>query len=172
MIVKVSEIETDLTVEGATESSRLQTMEGDGDVIFQTPARYVLFVRKSEEIVSVKGRVGCTITLTCSKCLEEFSFPVEARLDIELAPRGLMPSASELELTGADLDTLYYEDDEIDLDPFVYEELMLNVPIKPVCRDDCKGLCGVCGENRNYNECRCSGESHTLLGEKLKSFLN
>jgi len=48
----------------------------------------VLLVRKSEEIVTVKGRVGCTVALTCSKCLEEFSFPVEAHLDIELAPEG------------------------------------------------------------------------------------
>ena len=172
MIVKISDIEEEVKVEGATEGSRLQAMEGDRDVVFQTPARYVLTVRKREEIITVKGRVGCTITLMCSKCLEEVSFPVEARLDIELAPRELMPSASDLELTGEDLDTYYYEGDEIDMDPFVYEEIMLHVPIKPVCKEDCKGLCGECGENRNYNECRCGEVSHALLGEKLKSFLN
>lgn len=172
MIVKISDIEKELKVEGATEGMRLQAMEGNQDVVFQTPARYVLMVRKNEEILTVKGPITCAVRLTCSTCLEEFSFPVEAFLDIELAPRRLMPSVSELELTGEDLDTYYYEGDEIDLDPFVYEEIMLNVPIKPVCREDCKGLCGVCGGNRNNNECRCGEVSHTLLGEKLKSFLN
>ncbi len=172
MIIKVSDIEDRAVVEGAIEASKLRDMEGYGDVAFLRPANYELTAGKNGGIIVVKGRIACTLTLTCSKCLEEFTLPVETFLDIELAPKALMPSASELELTGEDLDIYYYEGDEIDLDPFVYEELMLSIPIKPVCKEDCKGLCETCGGNRNYEECRCSGVSHTLLGEKLKSFLN
>lgn len=172
MILRISDIENEVTLKGAIEGEKLAAVEGDRDVAFPTPAEYRLTVRKNAEIVTVSGEVTCEITLTCSKCLEEFSTPVKGFLDIELAPKALMPSASEWELKGEDLDTYYYEGDEIDLDRFVYEEIMLNVPIKPVCGEDCEGLCGECGGNRNYNECRCKGVSHTLLGEKLKSFLN
>jgi uncharacterized protein len=172
MVIRVSEIEGETKVKGALEASRLQDGEEETDVMFRTPAGYELLVRKRGDVVEVKGPVNCILTMICSKCMEEFALPVEAVLDVELVPDTLMPSVSELELRGEDLDVCYYEGDEIDLDPFVYDEIMLNVPIKPVCTDDCKGLCEVCGANRNHEECRCNAMSHTLLGEKLKSFLN
>ena len=173
MIIRISDIEDEVKVQGAMEGSRFQEMEDVDDAVhFASPAVYELVVKKKGEVLHIKGAVECTLALTCSKCLEQFSLSVEAFIDIELAPRTLMPSESELELKGEDLDTYYYEGDEVDLDPFVYEEIMLNVPIKPVCKGDCRGLCESCGGNRNYEDCRCDVASHTLLGEKLKSFLN
>jgi len=70
------------------------------------------------------------------------------------------------------MDVYYFEGDEIDLDPFIYEEVLLDMPSRPVCSEDCKGLCGICGKNRNFEACDCHETSRTLLGEKLKSFLN
>jgi len=172
MIIRVSEIESETKVTGTLDGSRFREEKEETDVAFSSPAAYELHIRKKGAIIEVSGPVRCVLTLACSKCMEEFAFPVEAVLDMELAPRTLMPSASELELTGEDLDVCYYEGDEIDLDPFVYDEIMLNVPIKPVCSEDCKGLCEICGANRNREECRCSAAPRTLLGEKLKSFLN
>jgi len=172
MIIRVSEIESETKVKGVMEGSKFQDAEEETDVMFRAPAGYELLVRKSGDIISVKGPVSCVLTMMCSKCMEDFALPIEAVLDVELVPKTLMPSESELELKGEDLDVCYYEGDEIDLDPFVYDEIMLNVPIKPVCMDGCKGLCEVCGANRNHEECRCSAAPHTLFGEKLKSFLN
>jgi uncharacterized protein len=173
MVIRISDIVDEAKVRGALEGVRFQELEDEGDAVrFVSPALYELVIRKNGDVISVKGPVTCTLGLMCGKCLEQFGLPVEAFVDIELAPRTLMPSESEVELKGEDLDTYYYEGDEVDLDPFVYEEIMLNVPIKPVCRDDCKGLCETCGGNRNIEDCHCDAVSHTLLGEKLKSFLN
>ena len=172
MVIRISEIEDAVKVTGAIEAAKFRTLEGAGDITLLEPVRYELTVAKRGDVIIVKGPIVCTLTLTCSTCLEEFPRAVEAVLDVELAPKMLMPSQSELELTGEDLDTYYYEGDEIDVDPFVYEEIILNVPMKPVCREDCKGLCDVCGANQNRGECHCSAVSYTVLGEKLKSFLN
>ncbi len=171
LLVKISEIDGDLTVKGALEGSVLNVSEESG-FVFDGPVSYALTVKKVGDLLRVQGPVSCTLTLICSKCLEGYSFPVKAFLDIELVPNTLMPSSSELELKGEDLDIEYYDGDEIELDPYVHEEIMLSIPIKPVCRDDCKGLCEGCGVNRNYEQCRCAENVSTILGEKLKSFLN
>ena len=77
MIVRISEIEKEVTLKGAIEGEKLAAVEGDREVAFPTPAGYRLTVRKNGEIVTVSGEVSCKITLTCSKCLEEFSIPVK-----------------------------------------------------------------------------------------------
>jgi uncharacterized protein len=171
LLVKISEIEGDLAVKGELEGSCFRDVEESG-FSFAGPVTYDLTVKKIGDVVGIKGPIKCALTLTCSKCLEEFIFPVNAFLDIELVPAALIPSASEFELKGDDLDVEYYEGDEIELEPFVFEEIMLSIPIKPVCREECNGLCEGCGVNRNYEQCRCSETAHTILGEKLKSFLN
>ncbi len=171
LLVKISEIEGDLAVKGELKGSCLRDMEESG-FSFAGPVAYDLTVKKTGDMVGIKGPIRCTLTLTCSKCLEGFMFPVDTFLDIELVPAALIPSASEVELKGDDLDVEYYEGDEIELEPYVFEEIMLSIPIKPVCREECNGLCEGCGANRNHEQCRCSDTAHTILGEKLKSFLN
>ncbi|MBA4418395.1 MAG: hypothetical protein C0392_10875 [Syntrophus sp. (in: bacteria)] len=171
MTIKISDIEDELAVKGEVESSSFQGAE-ESDIVFKTPVAYKLTVKKIGDVIVIRGSIGCTLSLICGKCLEEFLFPVDAFLDIELVPITLMPSASEIELKGEELDVNYYEGDEIDPDPFVYEEIMLSIPLKLVCRESCKGLCETCGVNRNYEECCCNELPHTILGEKLKSFLN
>jgi uncharacterized protein len=69
------------------------------------------------------------------------------------------------------LDQYYFKGDEIDIDPYVFEEVMLNLPIKTLCSDACKGMCPVCGKNLNNGDCRCEKTGSSTLGEKLKSFL-
>ena len=93
-------------------------------------------------------------------------------MSIKLVPRTELPDAPEMELHGEDLDVYYYEGDEIDVDPFVYEEVMLNMPVRPLCSEACKGICPQCGKNRNTEKCDCPEAPLSLLGEKLKSFLN
>ena len=65
----------------------------------------------------------------------------------------------------------YFEGDEIDLDPYVFEEVMLNIPIKALCSESCKGMCPTCGKNLNIGECQCEKAGASVLAEKLKPFL-
>lgn len=171
MIIRLSEIEESFIARGSMEVSRFTEVE-DGSTRVITPVTYELTIRKFDNLVTVQGPVGCTMSITCSRCLDDFTLGLKVFLDIKLTPRTKTPRVSEVELKRDDMDVYYYEGDEIDLDPFIYEEVLLNVPTRPVCTEDCKGLCPVCGKSKNVEDCQCDTTTHTLLGEKLKSFLN
>jgi uncharacterized protein len=64
-------------------------------------------------------------------------------------------TAEEKELRAEELDFVYYSDDLIDIDPLLAEQLLLQIPMKILCREDCKGLCPHCGVNMNADDCQC-----------------
>ncbi len=171
MIIRLSEIDDTLVVKGSLEASRFMEVEKN-EFHIATPVEYALTVRKFESLLTVTGPITFEAFFTCGRCLEEFQQLITVDMDIRLTPKTEIPQASEFELKDEDMDVYYYESDEIDLDPFIYEEVLLDMPSRPVCSEDCQGLCGICGKNKNFETCDCSETSRTLLGEKLKSFLN
>lgn len=171
MIIRLSEIEDTFIVKGSMEASRFMDVEKN-EFHMITPVDYSLTVRKFDGLVALTGRIAFEASFTCGKCLEEFSRTVDVNMDIRLTPKAEIPQMSELELRDEDMDVYYYEGDEIDLDPFIYEEVLLNMPLRPLCKEECQGLCAICGKNKNLETCDCHETSRTLLGEKLKSFLN
>ncbi len=170
MIIKLHDIEESLTVKGRMDGSRYKRPE-DAELSFESPIEYELTVTKIGSNVHVSGPVQCALKLSCDRCLEPFSFPVKAHLDIELAPRGDEPKLPEVELKGEEMNLYYYEGDELEIEPYVYEEIMLGVPIKALCAEMCKGICPVCGKNQNIETCECESSKGTILGEKLRTFL-
>lgn len=170
MVIKLADIDESLAVKGEMAASVFSNIE-DKPFDVTSPVAFDLTVSKLGDRVRITGVVRCTMTVTCARCLDEFSYPVETDLDIELAPAGLVPHDGELELRADDLDVYYFEGDEIELDPFIYDEVLLNVPLRPLCREECEGLCQTCGRNRNYETCSCGQPTATVLSEKLKSFL-
>jgi uncharacterized protein len=104
--------------------------------------------------VFVRGRLGATVPLTCGRCVEPFAARVDAALDVRMVPR---PSgADSVELGADDLDVDFYQNDELDLARVVENETTLALPMKPLCRPDCRGLCATCGVNRNLVPCSCA----------------
>ena len=112
-------------------------------------------------------------TLACTRCLQAASEPVEARIDLLLtvspaasgrsgrgarAPRPA-DAADELELGEEDLGVLTLPGEEIDTAPLVREQVQLNIPMKPLCRPECQGLCPICGADLNAGACRCETTS-------------
>jgi uncharacterized protein len=169
MFVKLFEIEDGAVLEGEIDASRLKRAE-DEDFDFLSPIACELVVKKYENGARVKGSIQCSLSLKCGRCLDDFSFPVRAALDVDLVRKAPVLD-TELELTGDEMDVYHFEGDEIELDPLVYEEVLLNIPMQPLCRDECRGLCNICGVNRNVEECRCGAVSTTLLADELKTFL-
>jgi uncharacterized protein len=169
MFVKLSEIEDGAVFEGNIDGSRLRRTE-DEDFEFVTPIAYELVVNKLENGARVAGSLECSLSLKCGRCLDGFGHRVRGTLDVELVRKAPIVD-TELELTGDEMDVYYFGGDEIELDPLVYEEVLLNMPMHPLCKDECRGLCDICGTNRNVDECQCGNASATLLEEKLKSFL-
>ena len=104
--------------------------------------------------VLVHGRVAATVPQTCSRCLESFPARVDSAVDVRLVPRPA--TADSIELGADDLDVDFYENDLLDLDRVVETETTLALPMKPLCREDCRGLCPVCGGNRNVVPCSCA----------------
>jgi uncharacterized protein len=170
MIIKLYDIAEHLAVTGTVDGSKFKRPE-DTDVSFLSPIGYDLTLVRSGQNVWVHGPVNVKLALTCDRCLEEYTYAIQADLDVELVPKDKTSDAPEVELRSEDLDQYYYEGEEIDLDPYVFEEVMLNIPIKALCSESCKGICPVCGKNLNSGACRCEKTGASVLGEKLKSFL-
>jgi uncharacterized protein len=102
----------------------------------------------------VRGRLETRLTLTCSRCLEPFSFPVGSRFDVTYSTE--VPVEDEVELGGRDLTVVHLEGDTVDLAEMAREQVLLEVPMAPVCRPDCRGLCPRCGANLNQGACGCA----------------
>jgi len=170
MIINLYDITEHLSVKGSVDASKYQA-SGVSEISFLSPINYDLALTRSGENVWVRGPIETRLALTCDRCLEGFAYDVRADLDIELVPKESQPDGSEIELKSEELDQYYFEGEDIDLDPYVYEEVMLNIPIKSLCAESCKGICPVCGKNLNLGECRCEKTGASVLGEKLKSFL-
>jgi uncharacterized protein len=102
--------------------------------------------------------VTTTLELDCSRCLEAFTVPIDAKFDVLFLPAGANTGDGEQEVAEEDLGVSFYKDDTIDLGEVLREQFYLALPMKPLCREDCRGLCPVCGRNRNRETCDCQTE--------------
>jgi uncharacterized protein len=112
-------------------------------------------IHKDKERFRLVGTAAAELELPCSRCLEPFRFPVNTSFDLRYHPASEMSQDEEREVEEDDLDTSFYRDDQIDLNELLREQFYLALPMKPLCGDDCKGLCPQCGTNRNTGTCDC-----------------
>lgn len=113
-----------------------------------------LALEKDADAVFVRGTLEARVPLVCGRCLEPFDLHVSQEVDTRFlpAPEG---RAEERELASDDLETDVYAHDQLDLGALVETETTLALPMKALCREDCRGLCSVCGGNRNVTACAC-----------------
>jgi uncharacterized protein len=157
-------------------SGRLQPVDSDegGD-------------RGREEVFRLEGRMSCRIELDCVRCLEPFPMELAEELDLLYLPQSAnaAPAASEgsvaedsadslSELSGRGLEreelaVSFYRDERIDLSQMIVEQVVLALPMKPLCKPDCRGLCALCGANRNLASCDCSPEDTDPRWAPLKT---
>ena len=101
------------------------------------------------------------MNLNCSRCLVSFSYPVAADFDLLLAPAPDQAAPSEEELTKADLDRDFYTGETVNLESILREQVLLTLPLKPLCAEACQGLCPRCGADLNQETCQCPAEEST-----------
>lgn len=114
--------------------------------------------RGEDDSVHLRGRLSARLGLQCGRCLEAFVLPVEQDLDLFYLRRHADDEGDEedeVELSDRDMVIAYYDRDELDLGEMVREQFFLAVPLKRLCREDCRGLCPMCGANRNRARCDC-----------------
>lgn len=150
MLIHVSDIpEEGLRVEAASAFPGLFPEEGwslDG---------VTLLVERDGDDVAVTGGFQVTARLACSRCVEPVVVRVEPTVALHLLPAPTTRQG-EVELGPDDLETDFYQGDALDLDGLLRSETDLALPMKPLCRPDCRGLCPGCGVNRNTTACRCA----------------
>ena len=112
-------------------------------------------VRKDRQQYRLVGRFQATLELTCSRCLDAFTVAIDEAVDVLYLPHAEEQVPAEREVEDDDLSTAYYQDQVIDLGQLMQEQFYLAVPMKPLCREDCHGLCPVCGTNLNAGSCSC-----------------
>ena len=115
-------------------------------------------------LFQVAGQVQAKTELECSRCLKPFAYPIETELSVELAPASSLVSGAEHELDRSELDTEFYQGDEIDPVAIVREQLLVAIPMVPLHDVNCKGLCPVCGKNLNEADCGCSRDDQGTFG--------
>lgn len=117
-------------------------------------------IHKDEDRFRLVGTVKTTLELTCSRCLDPFPVPLDQAFDLRYLPEGsLTPRAGVgedgVEMAEDEVSVTFYRDDQIDLGDLMREQFNLALPMKPLCRPDCRGLCPQCGTNRNQAACGC-----------------
>jgi uncharacterized protein len=113
-----------------------------------------LVVEKDADAVFVRGRLAARVPQQCGRCLEPYTATVKPDIDARFVPNPHR-RGEEVELGADDLETDVYDNGVVDLNALLETETTLLLPMKPLCRDDCRGLCPVCGGNRNLTACRC-----------------
>jgi uncharacterized protein len=115
--------------------------------------------RVDGESVHLRGRLSAGLGLECNRCLGSFDLPVNQELDLFYLPHGreagVAEEEDEVELDDHDMVVAYHDGARLDLGEMVREQLFLTVPMKRLCREDCKGRCPLCGQDLNVKPCAC-----------------
>ena len=115
-------------------------------------------LNKLDRDVLVRAELKTTVELSCARCIEPVSMPVSSRLELEYRLKDKAPRGDESELRDEDVEVYYYTKSRIDLGDAIGDQILLALPMKPLCTDSCKGLCSRCGANLNRGRCKCPEE--------------
>jgi uncharacterized protein len=144
----------------------------DSEYRVAAPVDLVLDVHKlGGGAFGVAGRVRAQLEVVCSRCLEPFEVPVDAAFDLRYVPQSENLGEGEREIGDDDLTTAFYRDGMLDLIDLMREQFVLTLPMKPLCREDCKGICPECGTNLNKGQCDCAPRWEDPRLAALKSLL-
>ncbi|MFY9269940.1 MAG: DUF177 domain-containing protein [Candidatus Manganitrophaceae bacterium] len=159
MVIRIK----DIPAEGLLLSYQMDPLNGDlsekgfkidGPVDVSAKA-----IKHNGDKVYLRGMLTAEVASECGRCLKQFKTKIESDFHAEYLPRHGVSSEMEKELSQGDLAFHIYEDDTIDIDQEVEEQLILSIPMRPLCREECRGLCPQCGEDLNLKQCACPQET-------------
>ncbi len=135
------------------------------------PVEATLHFCRSSTGVSVRGEISSHLQLHCSRCFELFSLPVSEGFEVRY--RGPLGAGVEEdhELGPEELDVSFLEGAQINVAGLVRENVLLALPVKPLCHEGCRGLCPQCGKNLNEGRCPCSSARLDPRWRELESLL-
>jgi uncharacterized protein len=104
----------------------------------------------------LRGKLSAELELQCARCLEPVRQQVRRDFELLYRPLGADAGRDELSVTDAEAEIGYYQGEGLLLEDVLREQVLLALPLKITCREDCKGLCPHCGTNLNQEKCSCS----------------
>lgn len=124
---------------------------------FTSPVTIALSFYRVNDMYRGEGRVETTLRLPCSRCLEDFDYSVcaECIFNFTAEPDGAESPPGEFEINAEQAGLVTFREDEIDLTESVQDQIVMALPIQPLCKEDCPGLCPQCGTSLNQGPCHC-----------------
>jgi uncharacterized protein len=133
----------DFADSGATQKTPLKA-EGVAEMLPHT-----------EGEVRIQGRVSTDLEVECDRCLGRASFHIDAPFDLFYRPASEAGKEEEEAIDEGEAEIAFYEMPGLELEDVVREQVLLQLPMQRVCSETCKGICPLCGANRNETECKC-----------------
>lgn len=134
----------------------LQAIVETEQVVFTTPIVFRLRLQRAGSLVELEGRLSFSLKEECGRCLSRFEDRVESSFSLTFTPQKESdPEQEEVELEAEELGLITYDGEQIDLLEPLQEQVIVSLPISPLCKEDCKGLCSECGTNLNETDCGC-----------------
>lgn len=127
----------------------------DLGLVCTSPVKGRIELTNTGNLLLVKGKVNTEIKLECGRCLNNFTMPVEANVEEEFRIEKGGDAIQALSMDEEDTSANLIINNILDLQDVIRQNLLLVLPIQPLCKPDCKGLCPTCGKNLNVRKCTC-----------------
>lgn len=143
-----------------------------GPLWLLSPVKAKLRIDKVGSEVLANGDVSTSIELQCSRCLKKFSKAVDANINVVYHPLEELKGEEKYEIKEDELDMGFYRGAELDIQDLLMEQIILSVPMKPLCSEACKGICPKCGADLNVDTCSCKMKEPDPRLAVLKKLFN
>ncbi|KEH97944.1 YceD family protein [Clostridium massiliodielmoense] len=153
---RVTEKKVDVSFEGKD-----IIFEGE-EISFMEPVNIKGTFKLTDRLVNFQGTLSTNLSLTCSRCLEKFNYPLEIEVNEEFSKQG----------NDKDNDIIIINSDRVDFEPIIETNIILSLPMKRLCSEDCKGLCLDCGTNLNHSKCDCKENDIDPRLAQLRDFFS
>jgi uncharacterized protein len=166
MLINVTKVKsTNQTVERVDISEVVNAAAYDyAELCLTKPLHFVGVIENAAPFLELRGEVSTSLELVCSRCLQRFG--MDLQLEIAEVYTNKADSLSE------DDEIYFFEGDEIDIAPALLKAVFMELPMHPLCKPSCKGICPQCGADLNVSPCTCENDNVDIRLEKLKSLFD
>jgi uncharacterized protein len=140
--------------------------------LIASPCEIYCQVSKGGGLISAKGWVAGKLKLICDRCVKSFEQEYKSFFEVHYRPgsEAVPEETPEKVLSPGEMETVYFEGETLDIGEQVRQTLLLSIPMRSLCREDCLGLCAHCGCDLNLETCKCSGSPPDQRWDALKNW--
>jgi uncharacterized protein len=146
----------------------------DDRAMFAAPLQVSLRAVRIHGLVQFEGKIETRVKLSCSRCLKEFETPLAVPFSLTYSRE--LPAPSEeseeegVEITAEEMGLIPFQGDQIDLREAIQEQVVMGLPLRPLCQENCRGLCPQCGAELAAGQCGCERTDAFNRFAALKNF--